>query len=229
MLRALRPSPSMIVAAIALFVSLGGVSYGVATGSIDGREIKNNTVRTQDVRNNHVRSRDLRNNDVRSRDLRNNEIRSRDLRNNEARSADIRNGTILGRDVGTNTLTSRNVAESRLAKVPAASTADVALSPLAFARVSSAGGVVEADSRGVADANVTREGAAFYCFRGLGFAFRSAQVTIDYAGDSRIAMVDKADAGDDCAGAGVQLKVVTADTGAASTPMPSGFYVWFYR
>ena len=40
-----RPSPAMVVALIALFVAMGGVSYGVATGSIDGREIKNNTVR----------------------------------------------------------------------------------------------------------------------------------------------------------------------------------------
>ena len=46
-----RPSPAMIVACTALFVSLGGVSYGVATGFIDSREIKNNTIRGKDVRN----------------------------------------------------------------------------------------------------------------------------------------------------------------------------------
>jgi hypothetical protein len=43
------PSPAFGVALLALFLSLGGVSYGVATGSIDGREIKNNSVRGQDV------------------------------------------------------------------------------------------------------------------------------------------------------------------------------------
>jgi len=46
-----RPSPAMVVACTALFVSLGGVSYGVATGFIDSREIKNNTIRGKDVRN----------------------------------------------------------------------------------------------------------------------------------------------------------------------------------
>jgi hypothetical protein len=46
-----RPSPAMVVACIALFVALGGVSYGVATGYIDSREIKNNTIRGKDVKN----------------------------------------------------------------------------------------------------------------------------------------------------------------------------------
>jgi hypothetical protein len=40
----------MVVAAIALFVSLGGVSYGLATGVISGREIRNNTITFKDVR-----------------------------------------------------------------------------------------------------------------------------------------------------------------------------------
>ena len=54
-----RPSPALVVAAIALFLSLGGVSYGLATGSIDTREIRNNTIRGGDVRNGTLSSRDL--------------------------------------------------------------------------------------------------------------------------------------------------------------------------
>lgn len=45
------PSPAMVVALIALFVSMGGVSYGLATGVIDSREIKNKTIQGKDVRN----------------------------------------------------------------------------------------------------------------------------------------------------------------------------------
>ena len=41
-----RPSPALVISCIALFVSMGGVSYGVATGFIDSREIRNNTVST---------------------------------------------------------------------------------------------------------------------------------------------------------------------------------------
>jgi hypothetical protein len=103
-----RPSPAMVVAMIALFVSLSGVSYGVATGFIDSREIKNNTVRTID--------------------LRNNDIRTRDLRNNEIRGLDIRSSTIQGRDVALNTLTGNDVNESSLGKVPSAGSADTAAS-----------------------------------------------------------------------------------------------------
>ena len=101
-----RPSPALVISLIALFVSLSGVSYGLATGSIDSREIKNNQVR--------------------SVDLRNNDIRTRDLRNNEVRGRDIRNSTVQGGDVALNTLTGDDINESRLGKVPSAAAADSA-------------------------------------------------------------------------------------------------------
>ena len=89
MLRNLRrPSPALIISLVALFVSLGGVSYGVATGSIDSREIKNNTVRSKDIRNSQVLGKD------------------------------IRNSTIRGRDVASNTLGGVDVNESTLGLIP---------------------------------------------------------------------------------------------------------------
>jgi hypothetical protein len=54
-----RPSPALVVAFIALFVALGGVSYGVATGSIESREIRNNSILGKDVRNGTLSSSDL--------------------------------------------------------------------------------------------------------------------------------------------------------------------------
>jgi hypothetical protein len=87
-LHSLRPSPAMVVALIALFLSLGGVSYGVATGFIDSRELKNNTVSTKD------------------------------LKNNDIRSGDVRSNTLTGSDIN----------ESRLGKVPSATSADSATS-----------------------------------------------------------------------------------------------------
>jgi hypothetical protein len=100
------PSPALVIACVALFVSLGGVSYGLATGSIDSRELKNNTIRSKDVRNNT--------------------LRTFDVRNNEVRGFDIRNSTIQGRDVAFNTLTGSDISESSLGKVPSATTADSA-------------------------------------------------------------------------------------------------------
>ena len=110
-----RPSPAMIVASLALFISLSGVSYGVATGFIDSREIKNN--------------------EVRSIDIRNNEIRTRDLRNNEVRGIDIRNSTVQGRDIALNTVTGEDVREDTLQKVPSALLADRADSVTGLALV----------------------------------------------------------------------------------------------
>jgi hypothetical protein len=89
-----RPSPALIVALIALFVSLSGVSYGVATGFIDSREIKNNEVRSLDIRNNQVRSIDLRNNEVRGRDIRNSTVQSRDIAINAVTGDDVREDTL---------------------------------------------------------------------------------------------------------------------------------------
>jgi len=108
-----------VVAVIALFVSLSGVSYGLARGVIGSREIKDN--------------------EIRSRDIRNNEIRSIDIRNNQVRGRDIRNSTIQGRDVALNTLTGEDINESTLAKVPSAAVADSA---------AVAGSAVAADSVG---------------------------------------------------------------------------------
>ena len=114
-------SPALAISLIALFVSLGGVSYGLATGSIDSREIKDNTIR--------------------SRDIRNNTIRSIDLRNNEIRGRDIRNSTIQGRDVALNTLTGDDIDESRVGKVPSAASADTAASATSAQNASTVGGL----------------------------------------------------------------------------------------
>ena len=99
-----RPSPATVISCIALFVSLGGVSYGVATGFIDTREIKDETIRSKDVRNNALLTQDIRNNEVRGRD--------------------IRNSTVISGDVGLNSLTGSDVLESSLSRVPEADTLD---------------------------------------------------------------------------------------------------------
>jgi len=54
-----RPSPAFVIACIALFSSMGGVSYGLAAGSIDSKEIKNNSVRSDDVKFRGLTGRDL--------------------------------------------------------------------------------------------------------------------------------------------------------------------------
>jgi hypothetical protein len=55
-----KPSPAFVIACIALFTSMGGVSYAVATGSIGSREIKDNTIRGKDIRANSITARELK-------------------------------------------------------------------------------------------------------------------------------------------------------------------------
>ena len=110
-----RPSPAIVVALIALVFATGGVSYGVATGSVDSRELKNNTVRTKDIRNGHVRTVDVRNNDL--------------------RGADILDGTLTGNDINEGTLGTVPNADNAT-KANSASTATNADSAASFAGLS---------------------------------------------------------------------------------------------
>ena len=60
-----RPSPALVISCIALFLAMGGVSYGLASGAITSREIKNNTIRSRDIRNRSVVGfKDIRRNSI---------------------------------------------------------------------------------------------------------------------------------------------------------------------
>lgn len=126
-----RPTPATVIACLALFVALGGVSYGVAVGSIDSREIKNETIQTTDIRRGGVHASDIRDDSIRTEDLRNNEIRG----------VDIRNSTIRGIEVAVNSLAGADIAESTLDTVPRATNADTldGLDSSAFTRLEDLG------------------------------------------------------------------------------------------
>ncbi len=82
---------------IALFVALGGVSYGLA-----GK----NTVTSDDIVNGAVKSKDIKNSGV----------KSKDINLGGVKSSDVANDTLVGEDINENTLN----------KVPRASEADKA-------------------------------------------------------------------------------------------------------
>lgn len=69
-----RPSPALVVAMVALFVSLGGVSYGVATGSVDSREVKDKTLRGKDLRANTITAREIKRRSLDGTDIRVNRV-----------------------------------------------------------------------------------------------------------------------------------------------------------
>jgi hypothetical protein len=97
-------SPSMVVALIALFVSLGGVSWAVATGSIGSKAIKDNAVQGRDVRDETLESRDVVNGG----------LQSRDVRDSALRGVDVNDRSLGGVDLAPNTLGDREIDETKL-------------------------------------------------------------------------------------------------------------------
>jgi hypothetical protein len=96
--------PSMVVALIALFVSLGGVSWAVAVNSIGTKAIKDNSVQGRDVRDESLESRDVVNGG----------LQSRDVRDGALRGVDVNDGSIGGVDLASNTLGDREIDETKL-------------------------------------------------------------------------------------------------------------------
>src|SRR5687767_14675459 len=62
-----RPSASLVVACLALFVALGGVGYAAAT--IGSAAIVDNSIKSKDVRNNNLRGKDVRTNTLKGADI----------------------------------------------------------------------------------------------------------------------------------------------------------------
>ncbi|HEX5980502.1 MAG TPA: hypothetical protein VFY52_05375 [Thermoleophilaceae bacterium] len=62
-----RPSASLVIACLALFVALGGVGYAAAT--IGSAAIVDNSIRSKDVHNNDLRGKDVRANTLKGADV----------------------------------------------------------------------------------------------------------------------------------------------------------------
>ena len=92
-------SPATVLAGIALFVSLGGVSYGVAAGSINSREIENGTVQSRDVRDGGLQGRDIANGTVGTRDVRDGALRGIDVKDRSLGGADLADNTLGDREI----------------------------------------------------------------------------------------------------------------------------------
>jgi hypothetical protein len=103
-----RPSAATLISCFALFMALGGVSYGFAAGSIDSREILNNTIRGKDV---HQET-----------------LTGSDVKDGKLGGADIADDSLGDADVAPDSLGGADVNEATLAKVPAAAQADNASS-----------------------------------------------------------------------------------------------------
>ena len=188
-----RPSPSMVVALLALFLSLGGVSYGVATGSIGSRDIKNNAVRGADVRNNDIRG------------------------------ADVRTGTLRGSDVGRDALTGANVAESSLEEVPSAGTARSADRAANAGNADQLGGVPASGYLQTSADTIGRSGFDGACDPPPGGAFVDcATANITLARTSRLLVVGEAPFGTEAIPATGNCRIELDGVGLPNTTARTG-------
>jgi hypothetical protein len=76
----------------------------------------------------------------------------------------------------------RKVSDKQIdARAPGLSVATAeSANPIAFAHISALGGIDQARSKNMGSATVTRPSAGLYCFYGLPFEFKGAQVTTDF-------------------------------------------------
>jgi len=160
---------------IALFVALGGVSYGLA-----GK------------------------NSVSSDDLINGQVKTKDIKNDGVKSKDIKNDGVKGKDVAPDTLTGEDVNENTLSKVPRSSEADrasnadnadnadalsglpvTAFAPVTVVRwasINADGSIDPAESGGIAQSDVTHPSTGVYCIDTLDPAPRGVNATLRFGG-----------------------------------------------
>jgi hypothetical protein len=162
-----RPTPAGVIACLALFVSLGGVSYAFATGSIDSREIKNNTIRGEDMRRSSVTAREIRRRSLDGTDIKINRV-------------------------GGNAVKEEVLETSKLKQVPSAAKADEAANALLLGGKSAAqlgtrwalvneAGAIEAQSGGFAIVNCYSANANCYLDAGEDVRGKGMLATVSVA------------------------------------------------
>ncbi len=72
-----------VMSSFAVFVVLGGTSYAAATGAIDSREIKNNTIRSKDIATNGVGRAETAKNSVGSTEVANGSLLRSDFKSGQ--------------------------------------------------------------------------------------------------------------------------------------------------
>src|SRR5215207_2580290 len=207
-----RPSPSMVVACIALVVAMGGTGYAAIT-----------------LPKNSVGSKQLKQNAVTSKKIKNGAVNPNKVKNGSLLSADFKSGQLPAGPRGP-----EGPRGPQGLQGPKGDTG-TAGSAAAYALVDDFGDVVGAQAKNIASANVTHPGIGTYCFSGLSFAPTNIIATINGntgngAGDAQASVFLAGEDPTTVAGcpAGAQAVVYTIDN---STPagllLDFAFYVAF--
>ena len=111
-LRRFRPSPAMVVASIALFVAVGGVSWAAAT------------IGTDDIKNGAVTKKKIDRKAVTTQKIKKKAVTTKRIADQAVTTDKIADSAVNGAKVEDNSLTGSEIDESTLGTVPNASNAD---------------------------------------------------------------------------------------------------------
>lgn len=95
-----RPSPSFVLAAIALFVALSGAAIALpGKNTVDSGDIRKNAVKSSDIAKGAVRSADIRNGQVAGSDLGANSVNGGKIAANSVNSSDVAGESLSDADI----------------------------------------------------------------------------------------------------------------------------------
>jgi hypothetical protein len=144
-----------VLSLIALFVALGGVSYGLS-----GK----NTVASDDIVNGGVKSKDIKNSGVKSKDLNTGSVKASDVQDDSLQGGDINENT-LGKVPRASEADKATNADNAAALQGNPASAFAPSTVVRWAEVNADGSID--DSSGITQAQVTRNSTGFYCIGGL--------------------------------------------------------------
>jgi len=169
------------MAAVSLFVSLGGISYA-AVQINSTRQIANGVIQSADLANNAVTSATIGKGQVKAGDIAPNQVTADKIANGAVSTTDLARASLTGANIAADTVTGANVDESSLGPVPQAAKADRAGEA---ERAKQAEGAERAQTAGNAD---TVNGLGVRTFRLEGNATNAAteRILLDNLGGMRL-------------------------------------------
>jgi hypothetical protein len=183
-----RLSFANMISMIALFIALGGTTYAAVTlpkNSVGAKQIKKNAVRAAEIKKKAVGASEIKPNAVAGGDVADGSIGSRDIFDNNLTASDLADNSVGGGEAINDSLAANDIVGSSL---------EGEIEPDIIARVQANGTLLprepaenpnfQEQSKGIAQANVTKPAAGVYCIQGLPRQPRTAIVTSDNAGAS---------------------------------------------
>ena len=221
-----RPSPSLVIAVIALFVALGGTP--LANVLLNGADLKNGS----------VTGTKLQKGTLTGTQIRNGSLTGTQIRRGSLTGTQVRNGSLTGTQVRKDSLTGTQIRESTLGQVPSAVDADTVggRSPTTFEPASqwaliagsAAGAIILAGSR---DLTVARSSAGTYIVGTLNsVAAKPLSATLNQSSAGSIAVAPCGGAvnnpgGFNCPVSNDNQHVIVVTQNPAGTPSDATFYV----